>query len=60
MIINKKYVYLCFGNDEIQPDQNISFISENQKKRKLESDKVQKLRQIHPFVRNIYHPIFTS
>ena len=53
-------LYLCFGNDEIQPDQNICFVSENKKKRKLESDKVQKLRQIHPFVRNIYHPIFTS
>lgn len=52
-------LYLCFNNDEIHTDQKIT-VQTKKGKTCLSKHQSKKLRTIHPFVRNIYHPIYTS
>jgi hypothetical protein len=52
-------LYLCFTNDDIHSDQNIS-VHCNNAETLLSKHQSKKLRTIHPFVRNVYHPIYTA
>ncbi len=52
-------LYLCFTNDEIHTNQKIT-VQTKKGKTFLSKHQSKKLRTIHPFVRNIYHPIYTS
>lgn len=51
-------LYLCFGNDEIQMNQKVC-IRKQKEETVLSNHQITKLKTIHPFVRNIYHSIYT-
>lgn len=52
-------LYLCFPNDQVFHAKDISYRIDNTLQ-KMTKDKKRKLREVHPFVRNIYYKHFLS